>query len=195
MTEDVHLLELFLHLLATKYCGNRGNFALTINYRDYATPNWHRRYGVKVSLYSLSWLLWWAIHHVTSRTQCPLYTPHLYHAWWRQEAGQWYFYVNNGWLGPGWAGWAGDTSEKDHLSSGDKAANWWLNGFISAAQTHWWGEARHYTTLVGTIAPLLVPGQGEGQGKGQGEGQGEDASYCLYIIVSQFPAPGRRRLS
>ena len=32
------------------------------------------------------------------------YTPHLYHAWWRQEAGRWYFYVNNGWLGPGWAG-------------------------------------------------------------------------------------------
>ena len=35
------------------------------------------------------------------RPQCPLHTPHLYHGWWRQEAGRWYFYVNNGWLGLG----------------------------------------------------------------------------------------------
>ena len=115
--------------------------------------------------------------------QCPLHTPHLYHAWWRQEAGRWYFYVNNGWLGPGRLAtlqWAIICQAETKLQTDDLMD-------LLAPPRHTDGE----------WAPShLVFSQAEDQGEGQGEGQGEDASNCFFhIIVSQFPAPGRRRLS
>ena len=129
------------------------------------------------------------------RPQCPLHTPHLYHGWWRQEAGRWYFYVNNGWLGLGRLAtlqWAIICQAETKLQTDDLMD-------LLAPPRHTDGPSPEWAPSHHAGArPRRGPRRWtrKGQREGQGEGQGEDASNCFFhIIVSQFPAPGRRRLS
>ena len=96
-------------------------------------------------------------HLPAPSVHCPLHTPHLYHGWWRQEAGRWYFYVNNGWLGLGRLAtlqWAIICQAETKLQTDDLMD-------LLAPPRHTDGPRR---VVSGHHRTMLVPGQGESQG-------------------------------